>query len=105
MSVWNKVQDALNDGLETSRKLFNKAKDKATEMGETSVVRFELLQLEKRLEKLFGKLGTEVYETLMVEGKNTVSKKTASIRSLLDEIEETRNEIEKREKELNTQTE
>ncbi|RKX76035.1 MAG: hypothetical protein DRP87_13085 [Spirochaetes bacterium] len=100
MDFFNRLQEALNQGLETSRELFSKAKDRAKDLGEKGVLRFEIKQLENQAEKLVAQLGSRVYQVLMESGQNTVSKKTSGIKQLLDEIEDIRKRVEEKEKEL-----
>lgn len=97
MDFIDKVQGALSQGLEGSRDLFGKAREKAKDLGEKGVIRFEILQLERQAAELMGKLGTRVFEVLVFQKHNTVSAKTEGVRDLIQEIERVKTQIEQRE--------
>lgn len=98
MDFMQKIQSTLNQGLDSSRDLFFKARERARELGDKGVLKFEIMQLENQAEKLMGKLGSKTYEVLITEDHSTVSKKTPDIRELLQEIEDVRKRIEEKEK-------
>ncbi|MBN2322785.1 MAG: hypothetical protein JXQ30_03560 [Spirochaetes bacterium] len=100
MAFWDKMKKAVKEGLETSKDVLEKAKDKTKELGEKGAMKFEIMQLEKQAEKRFCKIGTHVYEVLVKEGQQTISKGTPEIKKLLEEIEEIEKNIDKKEKEL-----
>jgi len=97
MDFMEKVQNTLSQGLETSRDLFGKAREKAKGLGEKGVYRFEILQLERQAAELMGKLGTRVFEVLVFQKQNTVSTKTEGIKELIQEIERVKTQIEQKE--------
>ena len=92
MSFWERMEQALNKGITTSREAFETAKEKARDLGDRGLLKYEVMQLEKMAEKRIAQLGTKVYEALVKDERNTVSKATPSIKPLLLEIEQ----IEKR---------
>lgn len=100
MDFMQKIQTTLNQGLESSRDLFNKAKEKARDLGDKGILKFEITQLQNQAEKLMGKLGSKTYEVLVTEDHSTVSKKTPDIRELIQEIDDVRKRIEEKEKQL-----
>jgi len=102
MDFLHRMQGLFDKGLENSRELFSKAKDRAQDASETGVTKFEIMQLERQAEKKIAKLGSEVYRVLVDEDQNTVSKKTPDVRDLLDEITELRDKINERESKLNS---
>ena len=97
MDFMEKVQNTLSQGLETSRDLFGKAREKAKDLGEKGVIHFEVLQLERQAAELMGKLGTRVFDVLVVQKQNTVSTKTDGVKELIQEIERVRTQIEQKE--------
>lgn len=100
MAFWDKMKRAVKEGLETSKEVLEKAKDKTKELGEKGAMKFEIMQLEKQAEKRFCKMGTHVYEVLVKEGQQTISKGTPEIKKLLEEIEDIEKNIDRKEKEL-----
>jgi hypothetical protein len=100
MDFMEKVQNTLSQGLETSRELFGKAREKAKDLGEKGVLRFEVLQLERQAAELMGKLGTRVFEVLVFQKQNTVSVKTDGVKELIQEIERVKTQIEQKEAQL-----
>jgi phage terminase small subunit len=100
MAFWDKMKKAVKEGLETSKDVLEKAKDKTKELGEKGALKFEIMQLEKQAEKRFCKIGTHVYEVLVKDGQQKISKGTPEIKNLLQEIEEIENNIDQKEKEL-----
>lgn len=86
MELWDRVSNALDKGFQTSKELFEKAGDRARDLGERGVVRFEIMQLENQVEKLIGKLGARAYELFIKEGKSSVTKSSAGVKDLLEEI-------------------
>jgi hypothetical protein len=100
MDFWDRFRDTVDKGVESSRGVLGKAQERARDLGEKGVLRFEIMQLESRAEKLSTKLGTRTFEVLMKEGQNTVSKKTSGVRELLEELEEVENRIREKEEAL-----
>ena len=86
MGFLDKLQDTIDQGLKSSKELFGKAKEKAKDLGEVGVLRFEIKQLESQAEKLIAKLGSKVYEVLVVEDQKSVSGGTAGVKEILNEM-------------------
>ena len=84
----------------STKEVLDKAKEKTKELGEKGVVKFEIMQLEKQAEKRFAEIGRHVYEVLVKEGQQTISKGTTEIKHTLQEIEELERAIDEREKAL-----
>ena len=100
MGFLDKLQETIDHGLKNSKELFGKAREKAKDLGEIGVVRFEIKQLESQAEKLIAKLGAKVYEALIVEGQKTVSGNTADVKEILNAIAGVKSEIEEKEKKI-----
>ncbi len=86
MELWDRMSNALDKSFQTSKELFEKAGDRARDLGERGVVRFEIMQLESQVEKLIGKLGARAYELFIKEGKASVTKTSAGVKDLLEQI-------------------
>ena len=100
MGFRERMQETLSQGLKTSRELFDKAKDKAKDLGEKGVLKIEISQLENQAEKILAKLGTSVYEILVEQDHNTVSRSTPEVKELLAELGNVRERIEEKEKQI-----
>ncbi|MFW6312587.1 MAG: hypothetical protein ACOC2N_01720 [Spirochaetota bacterium] len=97
MDFWDRMRNAMDKGLEGSKDLFGKARDRAQDLGERGVLRLEIMQLENQAEKLIGKLGTRTYEALVTESRPQIDKQTDGIAGLISEIDEVRARIREKE--------
>lgn len=98
MSFWDRMEEVVNQGLESSREVIGKAKEKAKDLGEKGLLRYEITQIERQAEKKFSQLGAAVYERLVLKEQATVSKEALS--ELLDDIRELKDRLEKLEHDL-----
>jgi hypothetical protein len=92
------MEQVVNQGLESSREVLGKAKEKAKDLGEKGLLHYEINQIERQAEKKFGQLGVAVYEKLVLKDQATVSRD--AVKELLDEIQEMKNRLEKLENDL-----
>ena len=100
MNFKDRIKKLISDGLETSQDVFQKAKEKTQELGEIGARKFEIARLEKQAEKRFAQLGAQVFEVLVEQDQETISKKTPAIRKIIDELTEIDERIDENEKEL-----
>jgi hypothetical protein len=109
MGFLDKLQETLDQGLKSSKELFGKAKEKAKDLGEIGVLRFEIRQLESQAEKLVAKLGSRAYEVLVEEGEQgtagegaepIVTSDTEGVKEILSAIAGVRTEIEAKEEQI-----
>jgi heme oxygenase len=100
MSFWDRSKGLINQGVMSSREILDKAREKTKELGEKGVAKFEIAQLEKQAEKRFAQIGRHVYEVLVKEGQQTVSRGTTEIKKLLQDVEEIEQTIDDKEKDL-----
>jgi heme oxygenase len=100
MSFWDRSKNLINQGVMSSKEILDKAREKTKELGEMGVAKFEIAQLEKQAEKRFAQIGRQVYEVLVKEGQQTVSRGTAEIKKLLQEVEDIEKTIDDKEKDL-----
>jgi hypothetical protein len=98
MSFWDRMEQVVNQGLESSREVLTKAKEKAKDLGEKGLLRYEISQIERQAEKKFSQLGATVYEKLVLKDQATVSRE--SVKEYLDDIQELKNRLEKLESDL-----
>jgi hypothetical protein len=92
------MEEVVNQGLESSREALGRAKEKARDLGEKGLLRYEITQIERQAEKKFSQLGATVYEKLVLKNQATVSKE--AVEELLDDIQELKNRLEKLENDL-----
>ena len=57
---WDRIESAINQGIDSSKGVLGKAKERAKDLGERGVLKFDLMQLERQSMRLMGKLGNEV---------------------------------------------
>ena len=62
MSFMDRFESGLQKGLDVSRDLFEKARDKAKDLSDVGILKYEIRQLENQVEKLLGQLGSKVYK-------------------------------------------
>jgi hypothetical protein len=100
MDFWERMRGNLDKGLDRSRDWLGKAGDKAKDLGDKGVLRFEISQLQSQAEKLMGKLGTRAYEALEKEGQPAVSHETSGVSDLISQIKDVHRRIEEKEERL-----
>ena len=97
MSFLKRMEGIINKGMASSKEVLGKAKGKTKELGEKGALKIKIMQLEKQAEKNCAKLGTKVYEILVKMDKNTVSKSTPDIKSIIQEISQIEKKIDENE--------
>jgi ABC-type transporter Mla subunit MlaD len=96
----SKAQDLGEKGYKASKDLLQKAGAKAQELGEVTVLKVEIKQLEGQAQKLLGRLGAEVYGALVERETPNLSSETPALKAILTELAQIKEEIEKRERDL-----
>jgi hypothetical protein len=81
-----KVEYGLKSGMETSKKIFEKARDKAKDIGDYGVLSLEVKQLQGKHDDLIARLGSLTFHLLEIEGKGSISSRTPELKELLSEI-------------------
>jgi hypothetical protein len=98
MDFMQRLQETINEGLDTSRKVLQQARDRTLDLGDKGVLKFEILQLENQAEKLMSKLGTTVYKTFTEDENATINKNTPEVEQIINEITRIRERISEKEK-------
>lgn len=98
MGIWERMEQLIGQGLHASSEVLARAKDKAQELGEAGLLRYELAQLERQAQQLFGRLGMAVFDRLAVRGQATVSRE--ALKELVAELVEVRKKIQQKEGDL-----
>lgn len=98
MSFWDRMDGAINKGISSSKEVLGRAKDKAKDLSEKGLLKWEIMQLEKQAEKGFAKLGAQVYNLMIINSRKQVSKE--DLDSILADLSDYKGRIEEKEKEL-----
>ncbi|MFP4377745.1 MAG: hypothetical protein ACLFP4_11945 [Spirochaetales bacterium] len=97
MDFWDRVKNTMDKGLEGSRDILNRVKERTQDLGERGVLRIEIAQLESQAEKLLGQLGARTYEVLVEEGAPSVSTLTPGLSEIFAQIDVVRKQIAEKE--------
>jgi hypothetical protein len=100
MGFMDRMKEMVGQGLEVSRDLVNKAGAKAQDLGEKGVLKLEMMQLENQAQKLFGRLGLEVFSAFEERGQKTITRDSPTVREIIDELVSIQAAIEKRSEDL-----
>ncbi len=100
MGIGDKLKDYIDQGISASKGFVNKAGAKAQDLGEKGVLKIELMQFQSQEQKLFTKLGEEVFESFTVREQKTLSRESPAIRDLIKELEDLKDAIRRREEEM-----
>ena len=92
MSFFDRMKKAMGDGFDTTKDFLGAAAERAKELGEKGVLKYEITRLERDTERKFAELGNKVYQLLAEKEQNTVSKSNSDVARMLKEI----GELEKR---------
>jgi hypothetical protein len=101
LKAGEKAQVWGEKGLEASKDFAAKAGAKVQELGEKGVLLLEIKQLENQTKKLIAGLGAEVYKA-RESGVVSLNLAEGEIETMLGQISEIKEAIEKREAELKT---
>ena len=100
MDFFDRMKKVMSQGFDTTKEALGTAAEKAKELGEKGVIKIEIGKLEREAGKKFALIGNHVFRILVEEGKNTVSKSTSEIKTLLLEIEDLKKRIETKEDDM-----
>ena len=88
-----KVSKGLNQGIDQSKLLLEKAKKQALEIGDRTLLDTEIKAMNKKESDLYGSLGEEVYALLVNRGRSSVSMRTPEIKDMFSELEKLISEL------------
>ena len=104
MSIYEKLQDGLNDGLafgiETSKNLLHKAKETAVELEETGILKIDIHRLNGRKKDLINELGIKAYEAFIVNERKSLTLSSTGVQGILTELIDIDKQIAIKEEEL-----
>ena len=98
MGFMENLQETLNEGFALSRDLIMKAGDKAKDVGEKGMIRFEIRQLETQSAKIASQLGLALYSQVKDGGWASLDARQASLDDMIKEIDGLRAKIEEKQK-------
>ena len=98
MGFWERMEEVVNQGLESSREVLVRARAKAKDLGEMGLLRFEINQIERQAEKKFSQLGAAVYEKLVLKKQATVSRE--AVAEILQDVQELKDRLERLDRDL-----
>lgn len=97
MAFNEKMKEFLERSVDASRDALSKAGSQAQVWGEMGKLKIEILQLRSRAQRLFARLGTEVYELLVDREEPMVGAYTAGMAPLIEELKTIDADIERKE--------
>ena len=100
MTFSERMMELVDQGMAASKEFAVKAGAKAQDLGERGVLMLEIKQLENRAQKLFIRLGNEVYKLIAEQNLNSIDRDTPEIKTILEELANIREAIELKEAEL-----
>lgn len=97
MGFWERMEKVISQGINSSKDVLEKARDKAKDLGEKGILKFEIMQLEKQAESGFMKLGSKIYELIDNDHLLELLEKYPEIKDVCKEIHEVKIKIEDKE--------
>ncbi|MCI1208375.1 MAG: hypothetical protein LKF96_02895 [Treponema sp.] len=98
MDVIKKMKDYLDKGAKVSKMAIDKAGGAVQDLGDKSVVRIEMKQLETKRENKISELGKSVYGIFSKNRQSSLTAESSEIAPLIAEIKKMDRELGKRRK-------
>jgi len=100
MTFGERMKALLEQGWAASKDFAMKAGEKAQDLGERGILMWDIKQLENQAQKLMGRLGNEAYTAFTEHDQQTIERDAIEFRTILEEIANIKNQIEKKDFEL-----
>jgi hypothetical protein len=100
MGLKERFQQSFKKSLDIGKDTFGKALHRARELGEKGVLTVEVRELREREEEFLRKIGEEVYQSIVVSERTSITNKNQKIMGFLEQITQVRLDILEREEEL-----
>lgn len=97
MGFSEKLKEIINQGLDISKDIIDKASAEAKKLGAQGVHKMEILNLQAQARKLSAQLGVAVYEELMEKGQASVGADSPAIKDIIQKLDLVNDEIDARE--------
>lgn len=94
MNWKKKISRGLNQGIDQSKFLLDRAKKQAMDIGEQTLLTAEIKELHQKEINLYGALGKEIYTLLLTRGRSSVSVRTPEVKDKFSELETVVSELE-----------
>ncbi|MDR2542235.1 MAG: hypothetical protein LBC80_02125 [Treponema sp.] len=100
MTFSERMKELFEHGWTISKDLAAKASEKAQDMSEKGIIKWDIKQLESQAQKLITRLGNKAYIAFTEQNQTTLERDSLEIRITLEEIATIKEQIEKKEREL-----
>ena len=100
MTFSERMRDLLEQGWSASKEFAIKAGAKAQDLGERGLLMWDIKQLENQAQKLLARMGDEAYIAFTDKNQTTIDREAVEFRTILDELAQIKEQIEKKEYEL-----
>jgi len=100
MTFSERMKDLLEQGWSASKEFAIKAGAKAQDLGERGLLMWDIKQLENQAQKLLARMGDEAYVAFTDKNQTTIDREAVEFRTILDELAQIKEQIEKKEYEL-----
>jgi len=100
MTFGERMKELLEQGWAASKEFAIKAGEKAQDLGEKGILMWDIKQLENQAQKLISRLGSEAYTSFTERNQETIERGAVEFRTILDEITNIKDQIEKKDSEL-----
>jgi len=100
MTFNERMKDLLEQGWTASKEFAIKAGAKAQDLGERGLLMWDIKQLENQAQKLLARMGDEAYVAFTDKNQTTIDREAVEFRTILDELANIKEQIEKKEYEL-----
>lgn len=100
MSIYEKIQEGLNTGVEASRQFLEKAKNTAIDLEETSVKKLDLVSLKQQKKELTNKLGKVAFEAFILNEKKSLTLSSSGVEQIVEKLKTINTKIQEKENTL-----
>ena len=100
MAFWERMEKVVDKGVTASRDLWGKAKEKAKDLSEKGILKYEIGQLERQAQSHLALLGTRVYEVFARQDQAMASREAPEIAEVVREIGDIQARVEEKEEAL-----
>jgi hypothetical protein len=100
MAFSDTMKEILDQGVAASKEFAAKAGAKTRDLGEKGVLLIDIKRLEFQVGRLVNNLGREAYMALVEQNQDSVDKNAPAVASILAELAQVREEMERKEAEL-----
>ena len=100
MDFKKRMDEIIDKGIEGTKDLWGKAKEKARDLSQKGILTFEISQLERQAQTELAKLGTLVYDALASRKAPSINSEDPDVKKALDSLQGINAKIDAKEEEL-----